>query len=87
MKLLSAFLIATSAALLMLCSGCATVAIDTTTESGKKCTATAYSLFLSLNEVGLSACGGKTSAVGMKADAEFAGAVAGAVAKALLPVP
>lgn len=71
--------------LFLLCCSCATVTIDTTTDTGKVCHAQAYALFLSLNEVGLSACGGKTSASGMRGDAEFIGATVGAAIKAAGP--
>jgi len=72
----------------LLLSGCATVTIDTTKKDGTLCKATAYSLFVSLNDVGLSACGGKTSAHAMTGDsasidavASMAGQILGAAVK------
>ena len=83
---LLAFFVAVVAALLMLTfSGCATATITTEHADGKqvKCSANFTSLFLSMDSVTSSACGGKSNSQGQKVDA----ALAEALLKALIAVP
>jgi hypothetical protein len=66
---------------LLLCS-CAVVSVDVKRTEGKitECSGVAYAMFLSLNEIGLSACGAKTEAQGVKGDVDMIGAISGGVA-------
>jgi hypothetical protein len=56
---------------LLLCSGCATATIKTTTSEGKLCEASYTSFFKDVGEAGMSACGAKGSAVNSKVNTEL----------------
>jgi hypothetical protein len=65
--------------ILLLCSGCATATIKTTTAEGKLCEATYFSVLKDVGEAGMSACGGKGGAVNSKVNTEMLNAFMSAI--------
>jgi uncharacterized protein YceK len=69
--------------ILLICSGCASASIKTTTAEGKLCEAYYVSFFKDISEASMSACGAKGGASGSQVNT----AILDAFLQALMAVP